>query len=112
MAGPGDSYAKETRAYNPQFADENPEEEYDAKLEEVRGVLLPRQSRALFISTASYFFCLLPRVGSRFGLRVISWKRWSDPPSVTSVTFCPQIYFLVEGMWSRSGRVSNGHVRC
>lgn len=50
MAGPGDSYAKETRAYNPQFADENPEEEYDAKLEEVRGVFLPLQSRGLFIS--------------------------------------------------------------
>lgn len=36
MAGPGDSYAKETRAYNPDFAQDHPEEEYDQKVQEVR----------------------------------------------------------------------------
>lgn len=36
MAGPGDSYAKDTRAYNPDFAAAaGDEEEYDKKIKEV-----------------------------------------------------------------------------
>lgn len=35
MAGPGDKYAKDTRKYNPDFAAEHPEDEYDNKIEEV-----------------------------------------------------------------------------
>lgn len=37
MAGPGDSYAKDTRAYNPDFAAAaGDEEEYDKKIKEVK----------------------------------------------------------------------------
>ena len=39
MAGPGDKYAKETRKYNPEFAADHPDEEYDAKIEQVRLLL-------------------------------------------------------------------------
>lgn len=35
MAGPGDKYAKETRKYNPEFAADHPDEDYDAKVNEV-----------------------------------------------------------------------------
>eukprot|EP00904_Undaria_pinnatifida_P008949 jgi/Undpi1/5184/HiC_scaffold_19.g08535.m1 len=35
MAGPGDKYAKDTRKYNPDFAAEHPEDEYDNKIEEI-----------------------------------------------------------------------------
>ena len=36
MAGPGDTYAKDTRAYNPEFAAAaGDEEEYDKKIQEV-----------------------------------------------------------------------------
>lgn len=34
MAGPGDDYAKDTRAYNPDFAKDHPEEEYETKIQE------------------------------------------------------------------------------
>lgn len=39
MAGPGDKYAKDTRKYNPDFAAEHPEDEYDNKIEEVNSKL-------------------------------------------------------------------------
>lgn len=39
MAGPGDKYAKDTRKYNPDFAAEHPEDEYDNKIEEVNHTL-------------------------------------------------------------------------
>ena len=39
MAGPGDKYAKDTRKYNPDFAAEHPEDEYDNKIEEVNELL-------------------------------------------------------------------------
>lgn len=39
MAGPGDKYAKDTRKYNPDFAAEHPEDEYDNKIEEVNEIL-------------------------------------------------------------------------
>ena len=36
MAGPGDTYAKDTRAYNPEFAAKaGDEDEYDKKIQEV-----------------------------------------------------------------------------
>ncbi|CAN0043712.1 unnamed protein product, partial [Sphacelaria rigidula] len=35
MAGPGDDYASETRAYNPDFAKDHPEEEYEDKIQKV-----------------------------------------------------------------------------
>lgn len=36
MAGPGDTYAKDTRAYNPEFAAAaGDEDEYDKKIQEV-----------------------------------------------------------------------------
>lgn len=38
MAGPGDDYAKDTRAYNPDFAKDHPEEEYETKIQEVRSI--------------------------------------------------------------------------
>ncbi|CAM9839555.1 unnamed protein product, partial [Choristocarpus tenellus] len=34
-AGPGDKYAKDTRTYNPKFAEEHPDELYDEKIKEV-----------------------------------------------------------------------------
>lgn len=38
MAGPGDTYAKDTRAYNPEFAAAaGDEDEYDKKIQEVSG---------------------------------------------------------------------------
>lgn len=37
MAGPGDKYAKDTRAYNPEFAAKAGDEaEYDKKIQEVK----------------------------------------------------------------------------
>lgn len=44
MAGPGDSYAKDTRAYNADFARENPEDQYDAKIQQVTR---PREDGAM-----------------------------------------------------------------
>lgn len=35
VAGPGDTYAKDTRAYNPDFAAAHPEDEYEQMIEEV-----------------------------------------------------------------------------